>query len=209
MGFFQRFFLAAIIACSGVFAASADSVMALSKKWFDSGKGWEFNFKLRIDYAGVPETGYQAGKVLVADKDRFRLQMSGLSIYCDGKNFWQWNKDQNQVLLKLLEDMESEMHPSELLFKYLSCKPLSMKTETVGKEKAYVITLDASKYGKNFSGMEVFLREKDASPVRLVTTDPVGNVSTYEISNLKRRDKLEPAEFVLKPEAGVDLIDMR
>ena len=57
--------------------------------------------------------------------------------------------------------------------------------------------------------MEVWLSTKDASPLRLVSVDRLGNVSTYEVSNLKRLDKVNKEDFILKPEKGVDVIDMR
>ena len=57
--------------------------------------------------------------------------------------------------------------------------------------------------------MEVWLSAKDASPVRLVTEDRLGNVSTYEILNLNRQNKVNKDDFVLKPEKGIDVIDMR
>lgn len=183
--------------------------MALSRKWFDSGKAWSLDFRVRVDYAGSPETGIQGGNLLVTGKDMFRLKISGMEIYCDGKNFWQWNKETNQVLLKLLEDMESNMHPSELLFKYLSCKPIEMKREKIGGKQANAVRLDASRYGKDFAEMEVWLSAADASPMRLVIVDPLRNVSTYDISNLKRVDSVKVSDFVLVPAKGVDVIDMR
>jgi outer membrane lipoprotein carrier protein len=69
--------------------------------------------------------------------------------------------------------------------------------------------LDASKYGKDFSEMEVWLSTKDASPMRLVSIDRLGNASNYEISNLKKLDRVNRDDFVLKPTKGVDIIDMR
>ena len=210
MGLFQKNLMLAVSALAvNAFAAPADSVMALSKKWFNSGKAWSFDFQVRVDYAGSPATGHQSGNLLVTGKDMFRLQLQGMAIYCDGTNFWQWNQEQNQVLLKLLEDMESNMHPSEILFKYLQCKPISMKQDKIGKKTANVITLDASKYGKDFSEMEVWLSTKDASPMRLVSIDRLGNASNYEISNLKKLDRVNRDDFVLKPAKGVDIIDMR
>lgn len=209
MGIFKRIALLFLLAAPATFASPADSLMALSFKWFSSSKAWNFDFKVRVYYAGSAESGFQSGSILVADKDRFRLLIPGFAIYSDGKNVWQWNKEQNQVLLKSLEDMEGNMHPSELLFKYLNCKPKSLKQDTAFGKKVNVIALDPSKYGKDFSAMEVWLSAKDASPVRLVTTDGVGNVSRYDILNLAKKAKVENSDFVLKEMKNVDIIDMR
>ena len=81
MGLFQKILTTAITALAvNALAAPADSVMTLSKKWFDSGKAWNFDFKIRVDYAGSPQTGYQRGNLLVTGKDMFRLQLQGMGM---------------------------------------------------------------------------------------------------------------------------------
>jgi outer membrane lipoprotein carrier protein len=71
------------------------------------------------------------------------------------------------------------------------------------------LKLDPSKYAGQFTKMDVWLSQKDYSPVRLMTEDPAGNVSWYNIVDLKVVKNVSNDEFKYKPVAGVDEIDMR
>jgi hypothetical protein len=114
--------LVAFLAAQHTFAMTADEALNKSKAWFKSGKAWSLDFRVQVFYADSPDINSSSGKLLVADGDRFMLDMMGIRFYSDGESLWQWNMDQNQVLIKAVEDLSSALHPSELLFKYLNCK---------------------------------------------------------------------------------------
>ena len=193
----------------GVFALTADQILDKSKAWFKSGKAWSLNFKAQIFQSDSPDIRTQSGSLVVTEGDKFKLDLSGIKFYSDGESLWQWNVDQKQVLIKAVEDLSSSLHPSELLFKYLNCKALEMGEAELSKQKLWTLKLDPSKYAGQFTKMEVWLSQKDYSPVRLMTEDPAGNVSWYNIVDLKVVKNVSNDEFKYKPVAGVDEIDMR
>ena len=193
----------------GVFALTAEQVLDKSKAWFKSGKAWSLNFKAQVFQADSPEIRTQSGSLIVTEGDKFKLDLSGIKFYSDGESLWQWNVEQKQVLIKAVEDLSSSLHPSELLFKYLNCKALSMGEAELSKQKLWALKLDPSKYAGQFTKMEVWLSQKDFSPVRLMTEDPAGNVSWYNIVDLKVVKNVSNDEFKYKSVAGVDEIDMR
>ena len=193
----------------GVFALTAEQVLDKSKAWFKSGKAWSLNFKAQVFQADSPEIRTQSGSLIVTEGDKFKLDLSGIKFYSDGESLWQWNVEQKQVLIKAVEDLSSSLHPSDLLFKYLNCKALSMGEAELSKQKLWALKLDPSKYAGQFTKMEVWLSQKDFSPVRLLTEDPAGNVSWYNIVDLKVVKNVSNDEFKYKSVAGVDEIDMR
>ena len=192
-----------------VMSMTADEAMEKSKAWFKSGKAWDLRFRVQVFYVDSPEIASQDGKLLVAEGDRFVLEMAGIKFYSDGESLWQHNVEQKQVLIKAVEDLSSSLHPSELLFKYLNCKAKSISEGEFGGEKLWVLKLDPSKYAGQFTQMEVWLSKKDFSPKRLFTVDPSGNGSWYNIVNLKVMKKVSAEDFKYKPIKGVDEIDMR
>ena len=192
-----------------VMSVTADEAMEKSKAWFKSGKAWDLSFRVQVFYVDSPEIASQDGKLLVAEGDRFVLEMAGIKFYSDGESLWQHNVEQKQVLIKAVEDLSSSLHPSELLFKYLNCKAKSISEGEFGGEKLWVLKLDPSKYAGQFTQMEVWLSKKDFSPKRLFTVDPSGNGSWYNIVNLKVMKKVSAEDFKYKPIKGVDEIDMR
>ena len=194
---------------SAAFALTADQVMKKSQDWFKSGKAWSLDFKLQLFYAESPDIVSQQGKLVVAEGDKFKLELAGIKFYSDGESMWQHNVEQRQVLIKLVEDLSSSLHPSELLFKYLNCKALSVSEGVFANQKLWVLKLDPSKYKGQFVQMEVWLSQKDFSPVRLFTVDPSGNSSWYNIVNLKVMKNVSVEDFRYKALPGVDEIDMR
>ena len=204
-----------IVLCAFLFLAvsahalTAEEALASSKNWFKSGKAWNLEFQVQVFYADSPDIVSQKGKLLVADGDRFRLEVAGIEFVSDGESLWQYNPEQNQVLIKAVEDLSSAFHPSEMLFKYLSCKATELTEAEFNKQKLWVLELDASKYAGQFDKMEVWLSKKDFSPVRLFTVDPSGNSSWYNILNLKVVKKVSADDFKFKPGKDVDEIDMR
>lgn len=191
------------------FAVTAEEALKGSKEWFKSGKGWNLEFQVQVFYAESPDIVSQKGSLLVADADRFRLKVAGIEFVSDGESLWQYNPEQNQVLIKAIEDLSSAFHPSEMLFKYLECKAKELKEAEFNKQKLWVLKLDASKYAGQFDQMEVWLSKKDFSPVRLFTVDPAGNSSWYNILKLNVVKKVSADDFKFKPGKDVDEIDMR
>lgn len=191
------------------FALTADEAMAKSQAWFKSGKAWDVQFKLQVFYAESPDIVSQQGSIVVADGDRFKLDVAGIKFYSDGESLWQYNVEQKQVLIKAVEDLSSSLHPSELLFKYLNCKAKELGEGDFNGKKMWVLKLDPSKYAGQFTKMEVWLNKNDFSPARLFTVDPSGNSSWYNIVKLKVVKKVTTEEFRYTPVKGVDEIDMR
>ena len=188
---------------------TAEQALEKSKAWFKSGRAWNLDFKVQVFYADSPDIASQNGKLLVAEGDRFVLDMAGIKFYSDGESLWQHNVEQKQVLIKSVEDLSSSLHPSELLFKYLNCKAKEISEGEFGGERLWVLKLDPSKYAGQFTQMEVWLSKKDFSPKRLYTVDPSGNGSWYNIVNLKVVKSVSTGDFKYKSIKGVDEIDMR
>lgn len=205
----KRILATVLLSIALCFAISADEALKKSKAWFGTSKSWSFDFKMVTYLADSPSSGTQSGNMLVSEGNKFKLTIPGITFISDGVNFWQWNVEQKQVLIKLVEDLESSMHPSELLFKYLNCKALSIKEDVYKGTKVYVLKLSPKEYGGQFVEMEVWLNAKDFSPVRLFVVDDVGNSSWYDVSNLKVLKNLTDKDFKFQSAKGIDEIDMR
>ena len=153
----RLFVIVVALAANCVFALSADEAMEKSKAWFKSGKAWNLDFRVQVFYADSPDIASQNGKLLVAEGDRFVLDMAGIKFYSDGESLWQHNVEQKQVLIKSVEDLSSSLHPSELLFKNLNCKAKEISEGEFNNQKLWVLKLDPSKYKGQFTQMEVWL----------------------------------------------------
>lgn len=202
--------LVAFLFCANMaFAISAAEVMQKSKDWFKSSNSWSFKFRAETFLSDSPTSGVQKGDLLVGDGNKFRLSIPGITFISDGESLWQWNIEQKQVLIKAVADLESSLHPSELLFKYLNCKVLEMKDGSWKGKDVYVLKLSPEQYKDQFVEMEVWLSKKDFSPVRLFTIDVMGNSTWYDVSQWKVEKNVQLDRFKFKTPKGIDEIDMR
>ena len=72
-----------------------------------------------------------------------------------------------------------------------------------------MLTLSPEQYADQFVEMEVWLSQKDFSPVRLYTVDVMKNSTWYDVSEWKTLKNVKPENFKFKTPAGIDEIDMR
>ncbi len=205
----NKIFLFALCLATCAFSLTAEEALQNSKSWFRKTDTHSFDFRAETFMAQSTASNTQKGHILVSGDNRFRLNISGFTFVSDGKNLWQWNMAQKQVLIKSVEDLESALHPTELLFKYLNCRAISLDTKKWKAKDVYALVLSPEQYAGQFSEMEVWLSKENFSPVRLFTVDAVGNSTWYDISNLKSIKNTKPEEFQFKTPPGVDEIDMR
>ncbi|HSQ42841.1 MAG TPA: outer membrane lipoprotein carrier protein LolA [Fibrobacteraceae bacterium] len=157
---------------------------------------------------GAIQSSYQ-GSLSLGNGDRFHLRLPGQEICSDGATLWQYSVTQHQVLIKNSADMEGGLHPSEMLFRYLRCKPMNIRQDKFQGVPVHILELDASQQIKSLTSMEVWLKDSDQTPVKLITVDKTGSSVIYSISNLRKNSTLNDQTFQFQAPAGVEEIDMR
>ena len=70
------------------YALTASEALAKSQAWFNSGKAWSLDFQVQIFYSESPDIVSQKGTLLVADGDRFKLNIAGIEFVSDGESLW-------------------------------------------------------------------------------------------------------------------------
>ncbi len=197
-----------LLALTPAFATQADSLLKCSANYFGKSSELKFDFQTLTRVAGTGEEFQKSGTLLTANNNRFALTMPDMQILSDGINLWQYNPMQKQVLVKLISDLENKLQPSEILFRYLSTKAISVRKELWKGKSVNALNLNPDKYKDQFKSMEVWLSPSDCSPIRLHTIDNFGNDTWYSIENLSK-EKFSGKEFQFNAPPGTDEIDMR
>jgi len=198
-----------LIFASTLFAGEADELLKKSAETFRQAQGWSFTFVLESGVQGEAPRGTAKGSLLIGSGDRFRLEMPGQQVISDGVTLWQYNPTRAQVLIRNVADQKDNMHPSEALFRYLKCKPLSVAKVQMNGESVHHMKLDPKGQIKGYTQMEVWLRSTDYTPVQIVAIDKSGTKNLYRISQLKKNPQLAKDAFRFVVPADVDEVDMR
>ena len=160
------------------------------------------------------QTEKQTGKVLVKGS-KFKLEIPGNNIVCDGKTIWAHNKDANEVTIKSFDATnEDQLNPSKIFTMYESgYKYKYEKEEKVGAAMCHVIILYPSikPEKKKFHTVKIFVDKTKKQVAKLVMLMKDGSTQSYEIKLFKPNVEIADAAFVfdLKPFKADQITDER
>jgi outer membrane lipoprotein-sorting protein len=154
------------------------------------------------------DKGQLEGDLILGKQDAFILKTPGLELYSDGISMWDYRPQSSQVLIKSLLDIDNAFHPSQILFKYLECEPISAEKIKLGSKEVWKLSLDPKNKIRGLESLIVWIDMKNASPIQIETVDIGSNKARYlirKISNVKK----ESVGFEFLAPNGVEVLDMR
>lgn len=160
------------------------------------------------------QTEKQTGKVMVKGS-KFKLDIPGNTIVCDGKTIWAHNKDANEVTIKNFDsNNEDQLNPSKIFTMYeTGYKYKYDKEEKVGAAVCHVIILYPSvkPEKKKFHTVKLFVDKSKKQVSKLVMLMKDGSTQSYEIKTFKANSEITDNVFVfdLKPFKADQVTDER
>lgn len=145
------------------------------------------------------QTEKQTGKVQIKG-DKFKLEILGTTIVCDGKTMWSYNKDAKEVTIKDFDSKnEDQLNPSKLFTLYeKGYKYKYDKDEKVGAVNCSAIDLyPADKpEKKKFHTIKLYVDKvkKQVSQIKMLMKD--GTKQVYELKSIKPNTEIADASFV-------------
>jgi outer membrane lipoprotein carrier protein len=146
----------------------------------------------------------QTGKIQ-AKGTKFRLEIPGNTIVCDGKTVWTHNKDAQEVSIKNFEpNNEDGLDPTKIFTIYeTGYKYKYDKEEKVGAVTCHVINLYPSikPEKKKFHTIKMYIDKTKKQVHQIVMLMKDGSTQIYEIKSLKANTELADAVFVFDTKA--------
>src|SRR6218665_4039868 len=127
------------------------------------------------------------GKVLIKGS-KFKLEIPGNTIVCDGVTMWNYNKDAKEVTIKSFDAENEEQNPSKIFTLYESgFKYKYDKEEKVGTLVCEVIDLypAVKPEKKKFHTMKIYVDKMKKQVVQMKRLMKDGGTEVYEIKSLK------------------------
>jgi outer membrane lipoprotein-sorting protein len=141
----------------------------------------------------------QAGKVLIK-ANKFKLDIPGNTIVCDGKTLWNYSKDAKEVTIKNFEaENEDQLNPSKIFTIYETGYKFKYdKEEKVGTVNCHVIDLYPSvkPEKKKFHTAKIYVDKTKKQITKLVMLMKDGGQNVYEIKTLKPNLEIADQMFV-------------
>jgi outer membrane lipoprotein carrier protein len=178
-------------------------------KTFKTVKG---NFSLEVKDANGKTQGTKKGTVYMKGT-KYRVNITGQEIFCDGKTIWTYDKGANEVQISVFDQSGSMISPQKLF------------TNFYDKDFLYKLNGDKSMAGKTLQEIELTPVDKskpffkvllgiDKSSKMITSTqifEKNGNRYAYGMSNVATNAAIGDDVFVFdaKKYPGVEVVDLR
>jgi len=139
---------------------------------------------------------------------KFRLEIPGTSIVCDGVTLWNYNKDAKEVTIKTFDPLSDEQNPSKIFTMYETGYKYTYDTEKkVGLVNCSVVNLFPAikPEKKKFHTVKLSIDKIKKQMIQLIMLMKDGGTQVYDIKSLKTNSDLADKLFVfdtkgLKPD---------
>lgn len=150
----------------------------------------------------------QNGKVQIKGS-KYKLEIPGHEIYCDGKTVWDFIKDANEVQIKEVETGEEVINPSTIFTYYEKGFKYKLEGEDATTQTISLFPLNPDKKKFHTAKLVIEKTKKQISSLKMLMKD--GSSQTYSIKSFVTNTPLADTDFVFDPKthAGVSIEDLR
>lgn len=205
--------LFALVFSLSAFGQSNKEAEELVKEVINKISSYE-NFQADLSYTMVNNemdiNEKKTGSIIVSG-EKYRIEMEGQIIICDGVSLWTYIVDSQEVMLSNVSDSEEGISPTKILTTYDENYKSSFDNDKKYKNSNIKkVDLKANE-DKGFQQLSLLLNSKDKSLESFSIYDMNGSVFTYHIINLKPNIDLATDTFTFDTAKypDVEVIDMR
>ena len=145
---------------------------------------------------------------LLSKGDKFKLNISGQQIFCDGKTTWTYQKDANEVSISEVSGDDDATTPTKFMTTYGN----NYKSKLISdKGNLQVIEMSPVKGRKKLSKVDLTLDKETKQVKSMQVFDKNGAVFTYNIESFITNQPIADNEFIFKASnyPKVEVVDMR
>lgn len=197
-------------------AIDGPEVIERVQKQFDKLRTLSARFEKRHFWKLVDQTQSVKGHLHVEKPNRFRLESEIRTVVTDGKTAWSYDPQNEQVLLNDYVAVEDDRSYEKLLFDLVLLggyedrfTPTYVSEEKVRGKRCHVVDLRSKDQGAYIETVRLWIDRKEWLVRRVEYQNINGDVTTYELDQLKRNKKLKEGVFRFVAPEGVEVVDLR
>lgn len=179
---------------------------------FKTFKSVQAGFNLQIENASGKVLGSKKGTVYMKGA-KYRVNITGQEIYCDGKTMWSYDQAANEVQVSSVDLSSGALTPQKLFSNFYD-KDFLYKLngeKKVGTKVLQEIELTPTDKSKPFHKVLVWVDKAQNTIYSTKVMEKNGNRYTYTVSNMNGNANLADNYFVFNKAQypGVEVIDLQ
>ena len=169
----------------------------------------DFAYTLENPTAKIKET--QTGNLILSGA-KYRLNIAGQEVICDGKTTWTYMKEAKEVQVNAVDANEDGIKPAEIFTMYDKGFLIKFVNESqVGSKVLQNLELTPTDKSKAFFKIKLTVDKSAKQLVKSIIYDKNGNRYTYVIKSFNANNAVSSSTFTYdaKKYPGVELVDLR
>ena len=180
---------------------------AVSAK-FKTFKSVESKFSLKIENGSNKVMGNKSG-TLYMKGTRYRINVTGQDVFCDGSNVWTVDKEAKEVTITKLDPANNTITPQKLFTNFYDKDFLyKLNSDAKGVQEIELTPIDKSKL---FHKVILFITKATKTITSTKVFEKAGNRYTITVSGMNTNANVTDAMFVFnqKNYPGMEMVDLR
>lgn len=180
---------------------------AVSAK-FKTFKSVQSKFSLKIENSSNKVMGNKSGTVFMKGT-KYRINVTGQEIYCDGSNVWTVDKAAKEVTISKLDPSNNTITPQKLFTNFYDKDFLyKLNSDAKGVQEIELTPIDKSKL---FHKVIVYINKATKTITSTKVFEKAGNRYTYTVSGMNTTGNIADSNFVFdqKNYPGMEIVDLR
>jgi len=179
---------------------------------FKTFKSVQSAFTLKIENSSGKTLGTKTGTVFIKGT-KYRVNVTGQEIYCDGSNVSTYDKSTNELTITKLDPTANSITPQKMFTNFYDkdfLYKLNPEIKSGGKtlQQVELTPIDKTKL---FFKVLVFVDKQSQTITTTKVYEKEGNIYTYSIASMNTRSPVDDAQFLFDPKKypGVEVVDLR
>jgi len=179
---------------------------------FKTFKGVQANFTLQVEDSKGKVQGSKKGTVFMKGT-KYRVNITGQEIFCDGNNIWTYDKSANEVTITKFDPEQNMITPQKLFTNFYD-KDFLYKLNGEKKQGAKTMQeIEMTPVDKTKPFYKVYIYvDKAAKTINSTRVlEKTGNKYTYTVNSMNGNAAISDGQFVFdkKKYPGVEEVDLR
>ena len=187
--------------------AAEPAVCRLLRQRYTDSADLQIDFEQSIYWSVREKTSKKKGTAILAPGNRFRIEVGGDAWICDGIVCRQYNRENNQLILRNFSDLDITTRPSRLIGTLLTDYRFEEKSRN-GKELTLTGHPDSAS-SREYSDITLTVQEGAGTVTSLVFTDTNSNIHTYHFKKTVFGRPVPDATFEFEAPNDAHIIDNR
>ncbi len=195
-----------------VYSAQAASLADIVKKLqarYESTAGFRANFTQQVESATLGQKVESRGTVVFKKPGRMRWEFTEpkQTLVSDGKFFWFYQPAENQVIKTPFQNAFSSSTPASFLLGVGKLDKDFSVALTSENAEAYLLRLTPKQDPEAIGTLDLTVDTKTYDIEQAVVTDPLGNITRLQLTDIDRAAPIKDETFHFKAPAGVDVVE--